>query len=171
MGVSIFAVIKFKQFDNYSDFAEVNIPRSDKLLPAIAFGDGGLTDEMLYPPRGMPSDVSFKVTSLFFTDFETVKDYLTESNFENEEERTVEEYLENAGKWAVEQYQKTGLLPMPELYAESWLTFTELQKVLTHEGIDLSELTSEFRATLAAMQTLSEDFGVDNVRLVFWLGM
>lgn len=171
MGVAIYAVIEYKEYEHYFAFSEVDIPRGDKVLPAIIFGDGGITDEMLYPPRGIPPDFSFKVRDLFFTDVETVKDYLAETKFDDEEETTVEDYVEGAGDWAIEQYKVNGLLPMPELYEPSWLNFSELQRVLAHEKISTSELSQQFRAILAAMESLSQDFGAENVRLVFWCGM
>ncbi len=172
MGVSFYAVIEYKQYNNYFAFSEVSIPRGDELLPAIVFGDEGLTDNLLYPPRGMPSDFSYEVRSLFFTDIATVEDYL--ENFrddEDEDEPTVEKYVESSGEWAVEQYKTNGLLPAPELYEPGWLTFAELQEVLAHEKISLSDLSPECRAAFAAMESLSEDFGAENVRLVFWCGM
>lgn len=171
MGVTVSAVIEYKISTSYFAFSNINIPRSDELLPSILYGDGGVTDEMLFPPRGMPSDFSSKVADLFFTDLETVENYLKETQFDGEDEITPEEYLEDAGEWAVEQYKTSGLLPTPELYSPSWLALNELQEVMMRDKIAISSLTPEFRAIVAAMNSLAQDFGTDNVRLIFWCGM
>lgn len=171
MGVSFYAVIEYKQFDNYFSFAEVDIPQNDKLILAVVFGSNNETNEKLFPTRGIPPDCSLKVGNLFFTVVETVQDYLTEFKDDNEEEISIDEYVKASGDWAVKQYKANKLLPLPELYESSWLSFSELQESLTHEKISISELSASFRAALVAMESLSLDFGAENVRLVFWCGM
>ena len=171
MGVAFYSIIEYKQHDRYVAFGEVDIPRGGKLLPAIVFGNGGMKDKMLYPPRGMPSDISPKVLDLFFTDVATVEEYLENFKYDDEDEPTVEEYVEDNGEWAVEIYKTIGLLPEPELYDSGWLTYNELQKVLLHEKISIKDLSSVSQAAFATMESLAQDFGAENVRLVFWCGM
>jgi hypothetical protein len=50
-----------------------------------------------------------------------------------------------------------------------WLTLPEVELALCVHEVRAELVTTEFRAGLAAMRVLVQDYGPDNVRLVFWL--
>ena len=55
-------------------FEDVNIARDHKLFSAIAFGDGGITDGLPYPPRGLPADHSGEVMDQFYVEADALRD-------------------------------------------------------------------------------------------------
>jgi hypothetical protein len=61
-----------------------------------------------------------------------------------------------------------GLLPDPDLHTPSWLNLNELKEAISHANLRLEDRSPEFRGVIAAMQSLSEAYGADNVRLIFW---
>ncbi|MEW6207792.1 MAG: hypothetical protein AB1631_05450 [Acidobacteriota bacterium] len=166
MGCDIHAVIEFQKYDSYWDFAEVRIDRDYKLFSALAFGDGGVTDDLPHPPRGLPIDHSLRVSDLFFVEAEVIREI--EAQMEEEGEFDPEGIAKSWGDWALEQYRSYNLLPGPDWHTPSWLNFKELNEALTHANLKTEELSGEFRAALAAMQVLSEIYGPEKVRLVFW---
>jgi hypothetical protein len=69
------------------------LPRDVEFLCAIAWGDGGITDEMPYPPRGsFPEDASYYAKNSFFVSEDEVREYLEVSRLEDEDEISLEEY-------------------------------------------------------------------------------
>jgi hypothetical protein len=44
----------------------------------------------------------------------------------------------------------------------------ELKEAISHANLRLEDRSPEFRGVIAAMQSLSEAYGADNVRLIFW---
>ena len=91
MGCDIHAVIEYARDGSYLDFAEVNIWRDYSLFSALAFGDGGVTDDLPYPPRGLPPDLSLKASGLFYCDAEELKQFLVEVGDEDAEDFRPEE--------------------------------------------------------------------------------
>jgi hypothetical protein len=171
MGVSFYAVLEYVVYDLPTAFGRLNISRDHDLFSAIAFGDGGVTEGMPYPPRGLPHDLSFDSRDLFFTDPDAVKEYLEASQLEDEEDSTVEGYLEGWDEWAINDYRTSGMLPTPETYSHSWLNLNELKEALAHRNLSIDERPPDVRALIAAMETLAIEYGPENVRLVFCFGM
>lgn len=166
MGCDIHAVIECQKYGSYSDFADVNIARDYKLFSAIAFGDGGVTEGLPYPPRGLPSDHSSRVTDLFYIEADALKEI--EAQIASDEPFEPEEIAKGWGDWAVEYYESYGILPGPDVHTPSWLRLRELEKALDHAGLKLADQSPEFTAVLATMRILSDAYGDENVRLVFW---
>ena len=166
MGCDIHAVIECQKHGSNWDFAEVSIARDYQLFAAIAFGDGGITDNLPYPPRGLPPDHSSRVSDLFFIEADELKKI--EAGIDGEEEFQPGEIAKAWGDWAVAQYLKHRILPGPDWHTPSWLRFNELEAALKHAGLKLEEQSPEFRAVIASMQVLSDAYGDDKVRLVFW---
>jgi hypothetical protein len=165
MGCDIHAVIEYKKHDSYRDFAEVNIPRDYSLFSAIAFGDGGITDNLPYPPRGIPADHSIKVSELFFISVEGLKKFseeIAEDAFESEA------IAKAWGDWALTEYISNGNLPGVDVHTPGWLLLNEIKATLDKAKYDTDKLSPEFCAVLSAMQILSETYGDENVRLIFW---
>jgi hypothetical protein len=162
MGCDIHVVIEYDKYGSYWDFAEVNIPRDYKLFSAIAFGDGGISDNLPYPPRGIPSDHSLKVLDLFFTSVEELSEESGEDEFEPEE------IAKGWGDWAVTEYLSTGSLPSADMHTPSWLLLDEIKEALEKAKLEIDKLSPEFRAVLSVMQSLSEAYGAEKVRMVFW---
>lgn len=164
MGCDIHAVIECQKYGSYSSFAEVNIARDYKLFSAIAFGDGGITDNLSYPPRGLPPDHSGEVMELFYVEADALKDI--GAKIDSDEER--EEIAKIWGPWAVEQYERFRIVPGSDIHTPSWLRLSELENALEHAGLKLAEQSPEFDAVIASMRILSQAYGDENVRLVFW---
>jgi hypothetical protein len=161
MGASVYAFIEYRQYDSWWAFGEIDLFRDVEFLCAIAWGDGGLTDEMPYPPRNaFPEDASFRARESFFVSADEVG-----------EETSLEEYARGYGDWAVKEYKSSGLLPQPELTNLGWLTLPELESNLARRKLEIRELSPPVRATLAAMAELAACYGRDSVRLVFWIGL
>jgi hypothetical protein len=171
MGVSFYSVLEWEQWGSYQSLGRLNISRNYELFSALAFGDGGITDDMPYPPRGLPHDCSYDSLDLFFTHAEEVNKYMADSKSDDEEGITLEEYIEGFGDWAATVYETYRLLPAPETYDHSWLNLNELKEALAHRGLSVEKLAPDFRALLAAMHSLAEDFGPEKVRFVFGFGL
>src|ERR1051326_2037342 len=113
MGCDIHAVVENQVYGSWTSFAEVEIARDYKLFSAIAFGNGGITDDLPYPPRGLPSDHSNRVTGLFFVEADSVDD--------------VQEIATAWGDWAVEQFVMHKIVPQTDWHTPSWLNLGELE--------------------------------------------
>ena len=168
MGCDIHAVVEYKEYDSYSDFGEVNIRRDYELFSALAFGEGGITDDLPHPPRGLPDDLSLKTHGLFYWDAEELRKFYIEVGDEDADDFQPEEIAKGWGDWALKEYLETGGLPGPDWHTPSWLNLTELAEALAHAKLEVGKQSSSFRAVLAAMEVLSESRGPDKVRLVFW---
>jgi hypothetical protein len=171
MGASVWTLIEYFNHDSYFSFAEIVLPRDIDLLCAIAWGDGGCTDDMPYPPRGFPADASYQARESFFVDADEVREYLGSFREDGEQEPSLEKYAQAHGEGAISEYKSTGRLPMPELTDHGWLTLRELEANMTQRELKPTDLLPETRAMLAAMTELSATYGQDRVRLVFWIGM
>ena len=172
MGVDVYTVIEYKEWNNYLSFGELNLPRDVRFLSAIAWGEGGVIDEMPHPPRGIPSDCSNYVREAFYVEPEEVLEYLGEAGLDDEgDETSLEEYIAAHGEWAVAEYAASGLVPPPELTGYGSLNLTQLRENLAHAKVGMEDLTPACRAAIAAMESLATSVGANQVRLVFWLGM
>jgi hypothetical protein len=158
MGCDIHAVIEYDPYGTFCAFGEANIARDYKLFSALAFGDGSFTDNLPYPPRGLPSDHSLQVSNLFFVAADETE------KLETKPETIAREW----GDWALEQFLTFGLLPGPDWHTPSWLNFNELKEALAHAGLKIEEQSPEFRAAFAAMEVLAGAYDAEKVRLVFW---
>lgn len=170
MGASFFSVLEYEVYGAFTAFGRLNISRDHELFAAISSGDGGNMG-IKYPPRGLPMDLSLDSQELFFTETTEVKEFLEISRAEDEEETSLEEYAEGFGDWAVRGYQTIGHLPIPETYNHSWLNLNELKAALLSRNLRLDQQSADFRALMAAMETLAEEYGPEKVRLVFCFGL
>src|SRR5262249_18741043 len=59
-------------------------------------------------------------------------------------------------------------VPNGDWHTPSWLTLPEILQALDHAHVRLVDCSAEFRAAIVAMKELSNTFGRDSVRLVFW---
>jgi hypothetical protein len=172
MGASVYAFIEYKEYDCYWSFGHIYLPRDIEFLCAIAWGDGGITDEMPYPPRGsFPADASYEARDSFFVSKDEAREYLEVSKLEDKDEISLEEYAREQGDWAVKEYEASGLLPQLKLTHIGWLSLAELEANLAHRGLEPGGLLPPVRAVLAAMAELAVAYGREAVRLVFWIGL
>src|SRR5262245_21686615 len=147
MGVSFYVVLEYVVYDAPRSFGRFNISRDYDLFSAIAFGDGGITEGMPYPPRGLPSDLSPDSRDLFFTGTDAIEQYLEVSRLEEDEaESTLDGYLEGWDEWAIREYRTSGFLPAPETYSHSWLNLIELKEALAHRKLSIDERPPDVRA-------------------------
>jgi hypothetical protein len=177
MGCDIHAFIEFKEESGI--FASLTngtlaLPREFPLFNHLAFGDGGCSEELPYPPRGLPADLSSATRSYFYAPADKVRDRvhvhlsLIANVTGKPVEALMEVYLSGVSPAAKEEYRCRQLLPEPELHTHSWLTFGELEEVLAWARMRRDDLSPEFAATVGAMQVLAVRFGdKDQVRLVF----
>jgi hypothetical protein len=170
MGASVYAFIEYRQHDSYWSFGEIDLPRETEFLCAIAWGNGGVTDQMPYPPTGsFPEDASSDARNEFYVSADYARDYLDRSRSVDQEEMSLEEYARQRGDWALKEYQSSGLLPQPETTDIGWLTLEQLEANLSQRGLKRDDLSPPIRAALAAMMALAAVYGGDSVRLVFWI--
>ncbi len=171
MGCDIHLVIEYEKYDwGFVDAfteGEVHIARDYDLVSAIAFGDGGITDDLPYPPRGIPTNCSYNVKNLFFTTAGEFKQFLIETG-QAEEVYKPEEIAKSWGDWALKEYLERGSLPAAEVHTPSWLNLRELKEALGHAGLEITKQSPEFQAVIAAMQVLADHYGPEKVRIVFW---
>jgi hypothetical protein len=178
MGASVYAFIEYRMYDDYWSFGEIELFRDVEFLCAIAWGDGGITDEMPYPPRdSFPADASRQARESFFVSADDVRKYLEGSRIlefsglDDEAGTSLEKYARLHGDWAVNEYETSGLLPQPELTHTGWLNLAELEANLAHRRLEPVSLSPAVRAALAAMAELAAVYGKEGVRLVFWIGL
>ena len=172
MGASVYVVVEYRMYDTYFSFGQFYLLRDVDFLCAIAWGDGGITDEMPYPPReSFPSDASYRSRESFFVSADDAREYIEVSRLEDEDEISLEEYARQYGDWAVKEYEASGLLPPPELTHIGWLNLAELEANLSHRELEPGGLSPPVSAVLAAMTELAAAYGREAVRLVFWIGM
>jgi len=163
MGCDIHVVIECERWDSFwSSFGEIDLPRDYDLFSAIAFGDGGITDSLPYPPRGLPSDVSLKTHGLFYMDGQEYKDLMKSHGIE---EKIDPEIME---EWERKEYLSTGAVIAPDWHTPSWMNLTEFKASLEQGGITTDKQSPEIRATLSAMEALADAYGIEKVRLIFW---
>src|SRR5262249_17985552 len=136
--------------------------RDRDFFSAIAFGDGGITDDLPYPPRGLPSDVSLKTHELFYMDAQEYKDLMAKHGIE-----TVID-PESMEDWERKEYLSTGAVVDPDLHTPGWLNLTELIEALEQGGFNAEKQSPEIKAMLSAMEILAENYGAEKVRIVFW---
>lgn len=165
MGCDIHTVIEYKKWDLELDwdwFAEIDLPRDYALFSAIAFGEGGVTDDLPYPLRGLPHNVSLKTHELFYMGAQEYKDLMAEFGIEEDID------LESMADWERTAYLSTGAVRGPDWHTPGWLNVTELLEALEKGGIISEKQSPEVKAMLSAMKILVENYGVENVRFVFW---
>ena len=173
MGTDIHAVIEYEdEYGMVKAFAdgELEIPRDYNLFCALAFGDGGLVETILYPPRGLPSEYSDTVREAYFF-------FVRDSEDETRGARTGWSITrEQADEWVREGYssyidvdwKQRAYVNSPDLHTASYLNCHEIKAALKHYKLDIQMLSPVFQATLAAMDALSKTYGPEKVRLVFW---
>lgn len=171
MGVSFYAVLEYMRYDLPTSFGRLSISRDHELFAAIAFGEGGITEGMPYPPRGLPAALSLDALDVFFTEPDVVKKYLEASRLDDEKVTSIQKYIEGWDEWAILEHRDSGLLPIPETYSHSWLNLNELKEALAHRNLNIDKRPADVRALIAAMEVLAREYGPENVRLVFCFGM
>jgi hypothetical protein len=180
MGCDIHAFVEFERWDSYWSLSggTLNIPRDYALFTALALGPGGITDDLPYPPRGLPFNISSDGRSYFYMPASEVMKFWSEveqrmkegaldEDEEGGEEFQPEEYADCVGEAGRKEFLERGLLPAPELHSYSWLNLIELKEVLAYGRLSKDKLSREFSAVLAAMEVLAESYGSERVRLVF----
>ena len=168
MGCDIHAFVEYAKAGSYESqtIETLDIPRDYALFTVMALGEGGLTDELPYPPRGIPSGLSAEAKNYFYTPAEEVQE-MVEEWFGDDEPFEPEEYAKAHGKSAQKEFLAHQLLPTPELYFHSWLTVDELNEVLSYGKLSKEDLSDEFRSILTSMESLAKSYGSKNVRIVF----
>lgn len=160
-----FAYIEYEDSpDSFCVFAKCWLPHDSRFI-ALFTGD-----MPRIPPRGLPKDVSWEVSSHFF--LPVVPDAESEGDWplrRSVKQSTADEwihskqayYLEDEGY--VEKYISNAYF-----HFASWLNYRELVDIVEQSGIKLVNRLARMQAVLAAMQSLADIYGEESVRLVFW---
>jgi hypothetical protein len=161
LGCDIHAVIEYEnEFGFVTDFGKLSLSRDDKLFTFLALGEGGLVNELLFPPRGLPADCSLQIRLDFFVPAdEAFENFL----FEDEEFN-----IDDLEEWEKREYLENQLLRNIDFHSPSWLNFQELNQILNHYNFKTESLSADWQAAFSAMEKLSDKRGAENVRLVFW---
>jgi len=164
MGCDIYAVIEYQdEFGVIQTFNSkgLNLSRDYELFTFLALGESGLVDELLFPPRGLPLDYTQAVREQFFVN---AKEKLEIFKLFSDEEFNPDELEE----WEKKEYFNNGLLANIDFHSASWLNFHELKQVLNHYNFKTESLSADWQKVLSAMKDLSNNYGAENARLVFW---
>ncbi len=170
MGCDIHAFVEYAKDSIYeSQTSEtLDIPRDYELFIVMALGEGGLRDELPYPPRGLPSRLSAEAEGYFYTPAAEVQEMIEEWFGDDDDEPfEPEEYAKKHGEAAYKEFLAHQLLPTPELHSHSWLILEELKEVLNYGKLSTENLSDEFCAILTSMEKLAKTYGSNNVRIVF----
>jgi hypothetical protein len=161
-------------------FAEFSISRNYELFDALAnarsgqLGEGQASKGALFPPRGIPTDLSYRAAQSYF---DLVKDTAVNSSFWPQE-GLVSQYEaigrinsgEAHGGTVLHPFGKSQMcqtVSKPFWHTPSWLFPYEVDAALQHFGLT-GALHFDFRLLLEAMKMLEAEVGVGRVRLVFW---
>jgi len=71
-------------------------------------------------------------------------------------------------EWERQKYLSTGAVSGPDWHTSSWLNLTELLEALEQIGFTIENQSPQVRAVLSTMQILSDAYGIEKVRIVFW---
>lgn len=174
MGCDIHAVIEYDRFNDgyWGAFAdgEFSIDRDYKLFSAIAFGDGGNTDKLPYPPRGLPADISDIVKRCYFepvNDSNGIRGWDSKAMAFRKISKTEARKQLPAGI-IKKLFLKENLVPRDMVHTGSWLHLSELKETLKCARLKVENLSASFRAVYSALEILSGEYSEKNVRLVFW---
>lgn len=167
MGCDIHPFIEFSRGDAYWSLSDgpLQLPREYPLWNFIAFGEGGLSDGLPYPPRGLPGELSSSARDHFYAPESALKELL--ASVEPEREFVAEHLLRGTWPAARDVYEKWQLLPAADFHTHGWLTLSELEETLAWAKWGRERLSPEFGAVVAAMEALARTLGSDRVRLVF----
>ena len=172
MGVAISIIIE-TQSENSEWIAitdDIWVPRDWSLFCAIAFGDGGDTSQLPYPPRGLPRDHSIGTRNNYFDAGRKSVRRFNHKTVAFEEITTPSKIKKWFGNNEIlrEVYNKYGLLPNEEIIETSWLNLAELEEAMAYSGIKQEAMSEEFQKVLARMAKPAKKLGKENVRIVFW---
>jgi hypothetical protein len=170
MGWDIHAVIEYRSprsagWQAIAD-GEFDLAAGRTVIEALVNSSG----DPLLPPRGLPADYSRTVLKLYFL-----------AVFDDQGRvptRICPPILRSAAEEAVaaghSRYYEFGgnsqaLINEPEWFSPGWLRRQEIEDLLLLHEVPSELVTPQLRAGLAVMRELEAAFGVENVRLVFWL--
>ena len=147
MGSDIHAVIEYEREGCPAvGWGKVFIERDHDLFKALAFAEQADGESMRFPPRGLPANLSH----------ESLEEFVRESS--------VVGYLASP---RVLSFPEAEAILREDLHTPSWLTWNELEKVLSDFKLEPDQQTPTFQAALAALRVLAARYGGDHVRIVY----
>ncbi len=200
MGTDIHAFIEFDDNLTSEPFAEGNwisslscgefcIQRNYDLFDALGngrnyhFKESEIQQRALYPPRGVPANLSEIVISRYY---HLVDDNLGFANsllpvlpsVTGEQARLwVKQGVSHCGKPFMTDNRGNGRkskeierrrVSDPAWHSASWLTLAEVYDSLAHFNLEVAKLSVDFQVILGAMNDLATRLGAERVHLVFW---
>jgi hypothetical protein len=136
----------------------------DVVRALVGFPDGPI------PARGLPPDCGTAVLGLYYRAVENERGSLFRHCRNKytlaEAERVV---ARGEGRFTPLGDNPKALIADPDHFMPGWLTLPEVEHALLAHEVPAELVMAEFRAVLAAMGVLAQQYGPDNVRLVFWL--
>lgn len=173
MGCDIHAVIETDKFktSTWEGFGkgEFNIERDYQLFSAIAFGDGGNTKKLPFPPRGLPNDLSDETKDSYFepeSEWNGIELWDSKTNsFSRVTKSDAAERLDGLLKTL---YLEEDLVPKDMIHTASWLYFNELDEALRVAKLQVGKLSPSFQAIYSVLKIFAEGYGEKQARFVFW---
>jgi hypothetical protein len=136
----------------------------DVVRALVGFPDGPI------PPRGLPPDCGTTVLGLYYWAVENERGqwfrHCRNKYTLAEAEQVV---ARREGQFTRLGDNPKALIADPDHFMPGWLTLPEIEQALRAHKVPDELVMPEFRAVLAAMVVLGQQYGPDNVRLVFWL--
>tara|TARA_R110002095_G_scaffold1297_8_gene6897 strand:- start:2544 stop:3143 length:600 start_codon:yes stop_codon:yes gene_type:complete len=166
-------------------FGKFCINRDYHLFDALANGRSVQFDpseverHALYPPRGIPADLSYDVAIEYYdlimepadidSRFSTGYEFVSKSEAEIRVSTGRSHYGQVTALWPYsEKSPLWSVVSKPYFHNPGWLTLEEIREALDHFKITMSEVDIEFRALLRAMEELDQESSPWHVRLTFW---
>jgi len=194
MGTDIHAFIEYSNEPTFSGlsgepaylFAGFQLIRDYRLFDALGDGRSSqLTADhaskpALYPPRGIPPDVSIMVARKYYrliADSDIPhpsfwpRDHCISSKEADERIQQSKEVVATVQQtifYGTTAPRSWSVIPRLHVFNPSWLFHHEIEEALQHADISSSEIGWDFRAVLTCLETVERDCGPMRVRLVFW---
>lgn len=159
MGCDIHCYVEYKRKDSthWNSFGERINPGRNYTLFGLLAGVRG-DDSPLYAVRGIPSDMGYYAASDYWL-------YISHDSKDQEgncSPEQAEKYIQYGSHYSADSTR----VSHPDWHSHSWLSITEFATVLDrYHTIPLHPSAVEYRALLAAMRVLNEEY---DVRIVFW---
>lgn len=159
MGCDIHCYVDYKRKDSthWNSFGERINPGRNYTLFGLLAGVRG-ENSPYYPVRGIPSDIGYCASSDYWL-------YISHDS-KDQERNCSPEQAEKYIQYGSHYNEDRTLVSHPDWHSHSWLSITEFATVLDrYHTIPLHPSAIEYRALLAAMRVLNEEY---DVRIVFW---
>jgi hypothetical protein len=177
MGWDIQAVLEYRRTSiefrsrpgpfRWGQFASGNVELcagQDVVRALAGYPDGPI------PARGLPADCGTTVLGLYYSAVENERGHWLQHCRHKYTLAEAEQVVARGeGQFTPLGDNPKALIANPGYFMPGWLALAEVEQALRVHKIPATLISAEFRAVLAAMDVLAQQYGPENVRLVFWL--